>query len=222
MNELLFAIIIIITILVVECLSRLFGKRGLLFSIVILDMLSLIFSFKITEIFKLTINLGILPFIATLTAVYIYTLKCNPKDIKKIENICLCTNITIAILLVIMNYMVPAITETISINVQGVFERNYKILILFPFIMYLSQYLTVKLYTFVNQLQPNISMCIILTYIITALIYTLIFYLLGYIKVLSVQNSLYIGVSTYIVGLILTTINVIYINIFIKNKKVLK
>ena len=115
-----------------------------------------------------------------------------------------------------------ATETTISINIQGTFEHNYKILILFPIMMFLSQYLIAKLYYFVSQIQSNIPICIILTYIITALIYIIIFYIIYYIKVLSLSDSLYIGLSTYIVGLIVTIINIVFINLIVNSKKVLK
>lgn len=222
MNELLFIIIVLLTFLTISCLSKIYGKQGLIYALIVLDIISFVLSFKIIEVFRLNINLGIVPFISTSSIIYIYLIKYGLKDIKKNEMICLYTNVTIAILLMIMNYMIPAITETISINIQGTFEHNYKILILFPIMMFLSQYLIAKLYYFVSQIQSNIPICIILTYIITALIYIIIFYIIYYIKVLSLSDSLYIGLSTYIVGLIVTIINIVFINLIVNSKKVLK
>ena len=222
MNELLFIIIILLTLLTIFCLSKLYGKQGLTYSLIVLDIISFILSFKIIEVFRLNINLGIVTYISTLSIIYIYTIKYGSKETKKNEKICLYTNIIIAFLLLIMNYIIPAITETISINIQGTFEYNYKILIIFPIIMFLSQYLITKVYIFVSEIQSNIPICIILTYIITALVYIIIFYILCYIKVLSISDSLYIGLSTYIVGLIITIINIVFINYIVNSKKVLK
>lgn len=222
MNEILFIIIILLTLLTIFCLSKLYGKQGLTYALIVLDIISFILSFKIIEVFRLNINLGIVPYIGTLSIIYIYTIKYGPKEIKKNEMICLYTNIIITILLLIMNYMIPAITETVSINIQGTFEYNYKILIIFPIMMFLSQYLITIVYNFVSKIQSNIPICIILTYIITALVYIIIFYILCYIKVLSISDSLYIGLSTYIVGLIITIINVVFINYIVNSKKVLK
>ena len=222
MNELLFKIIILLTLLTIFCLSKLYGKQGLIFALIVLDIISFLLSFKIIEVFRLNINLGIVPYIGTLSIIYIYLIKYGPKEIKKNEMICLYTNIMLALLLVIMNYMIPSITETVSINIQGTFEYNYKILIIFPTMMFLSQYIITKLYNFVSQIQSNIPICIILTYIITALVYIIIFYILCYIKVLSISDSLYIGLSTYIVGLIITIINIVFISYIVNSKKVLK
>lgn len=222
MNEILFITIILLTMLSIFCLLKLYHKQGLIYALTILDIITFILSFKIIEVFRLNINLGIVPYIGTLTTIYLYLIKYGSKEIKKIEFLCLYTNLTIALLLVIMNYMIPAITETISINIQGTFEHNYKILLFYPIMMILSQYLITKLFTFVSQIQSNISISIILTYIITALVYVILFYMVCYIKVLTIADSLYIGLSTYIVGLIVTIINVIFINSILNSKKVLK
>ena len=222
MNELEFVLLIILTLSIIYFLPTTLGKQGLYFSILILNAVAFITNFKIIEVLKLNINIGIIFFVATLSIVYIYIIKYGAKDLKKIELMCLFTNIIVALLLVIMNFFVPSITETISINVQSVFEYNYKILILYPPIMLITQYLITKLYLFVSTIQNNIMVNIILTYIITAIVYVIIFYLLGYLKVLSVYDSLYIGLSTYIIGLIVTIINSIFVNYFVKSKKVLK
>ena len=124
-------------------------------------------------------------------------------------------------MLVIMNFFVPAITETISINMQGTFEYNYKILIAYPIVVLISQLVTSKLYCLLTKIQDNISISIALTYIITALIYTVIMYAISYIDIIDIQYSLFLGISTYILGLAITILNIVFINI-INNKKVIK
>ena len=117
-----------------------------------------------------------------------------------------------------MNYFIPAITETVSINMQGTFEYNYKILIVYPLIMLLGQYTVTKLYKLISSLQRNTSICITLTYIITGLIYTIVFYLLAYINILEISYSIFLGISTYIIGIPITLINLLLINYSTKKK----
>ena len=71
------------------------------------------------------------------------------------------------------------------------------------------------------MIQDNIPICVTLTYIITALLYTVIFYAISYINILEIKYSLFLGISTYILGLPLTIINIFLIN-HIANKKVIK
>lgn len=222
MNELIFLILIGITIFTTYILYKIFDKRGLYFSLVILNIITFILSFKIIEILKLNINLGIVPFVGTLSIFYIFIIKYGNKEIKELQKISLFVNIIAAIFLVIMNYFIPAITETISINIKDTFIYNYKILFIYPIIMFLSQYLTVKLCIFVSNIQNNKAICILLTYIITALLYTVINYVISYVKIIAIKDSIYIGVSTYIIGLVITTIYIIFIHYVFKSKKVIR
>lgn len=221
MEEIITIILVLLTLLIIFCLYKMLDKRGLYFGLVMLTIISFVLSFKISYIFKMNINVGIIPLISTFTIIYIFLTKYNAKETKNLLLITLCSNITVALLLAIMNYFIPAITETISINMQGTFEYNYKILISYPIIILVSQLVTIKLFELLRQLQDNISVSIILTYIITGLLYTVLSYVLAYINILEMRYSLFLGVSTYILGIAITIINIIFINI-INKKKVIK
>lgn len=221
MEEIITIILILLTLLTIYCLYKMLDKRGLYFSLVIMDLISFVLSFKISYIFKMNINLGIIPLIASFTIIYIFLTKYSAKETKNLLLITLYSNITASILLTIMNFFIPAITETISINMQGTFEYNYKILIVYPIIVFLSQYVTSKLYNLLMQIQDNTSIGITLTYIITGLLYTLILYALVYINILEIKYSLFLGLSSYILGLAITIINIIFIY-NLRSKKVLK
>lgn len=221
MEAIILIVLIFLTMLTTFCLFKMFDKRGLYFSLVIMNLITFVLSFKIIYIFKINLNLGIIPLIASLSIIYIFVSKYGYKETKNLLLISLYSNITLGILLITMNYFIPAITETISINMQGTFEYNYKILIVYPIIMTLSIYIVIKLYELISALQKNTKVCIMLTYIITGLVYTIIFYVLSYLNVLEIQNSLFLGVSTYIVGIPIQIINLFLINNLI-NKKVIK
>lgn len=221
MEELIAIILIVLTLIIIFCLYKMFDKRGLYFSLVIMDLIAFVLSFKITYVFKMNINIGIIPLIATFSILYIFLTKYSNKETKNLLTITLYSNITAALLLVVMNFFIPAITETISINMKGTFEHNYKILILYPIITLLSQLASVKLYGLLQQIQDNTSISIALTYIITGLLYTVVMYALSYINILEIQYSLFLGISTYILGLALTIINIAFINFF-NPKKVIQ
>ena len=220
MEELIALILIVLTLLIIFCLYKMLDKRGLYFSLVIMDLIAFVLSFKITYVFRMNINIGIIPLIATFSILYIFLTKYSSRETKNLLTITLYSNISAALLLIIMNYFIPAITETISINMQGTFEHNYKILILYPIITLLSQLASVKLYGLLQQIQDNTSISIALTYIITGLLYTVVLYALSYINILEIQYSLFLGISTYILGLALTIINIFFIN-FLNQKKVI-
>ena len=221
MEEIIVIILILLTLLSIFCLYKIFDKRGLYFSLVMFDLIAFVLTFKITYVFKMNINIGIIPLISTFTILYIFLSKYNIKETNNLLKITLFANITTALLLIVMNYFIPIITETISINMKGTFEHNYKILLAYPIITYLSQLISIKLYGLLQQIQDNVSISMILTYIITGILYTIVMYILSYINILQIPQSLFLGVSTYILGIAVTLINVIFINILDK-KKVIK
>jgi len=220
MEEIIVLILIVLTLLSTFCLYKMLDKRGLYFSLVIFDLIAFVLSFKITYVFKMNINIGIIPLISTFSIIYIFLTKYNKQETNNLIIITLLSNITAALLLTVMNFFIPAITETISINMKGTFEYNYKILILYPIITLISQFASIKLYGLLQQIQDNTSISIALTYIITGLLYTVVMYAISYINLLPIQYSLFLGVSTYILGLAITIINILFIN-FLNQKKVI-
>ena len=186
-----------------------------------MNLIAFVLSFKISYVFKMNVNLGIIPIISSFTIIYIFLNKYSHKETKNLLMISLYSNITVALLLTVMNFFIPAITETISINMKGTFEHNYKILIAYPIILIISQLATTKLYGLLKQLQDNTPVAIGLTYIMTGLIYTLLFYIISYIDILEVRFSLFLAISTYILGIAITIINILFIYILDK-KKVLR
>lgn len=221
MDEIILLILILLTMLTTYCIHKMLDKRGLYFCLIILNLVTFALSFKITYVFKLNINTGIIPLIASMTVIYLFLTKYGYKENKNIILISAISNITASLLIVVMNYFLPAITETISINMQGTFEYNYKILIVCPIIIFLSQIIVIKLYELVQKIQDNIPICITLTYIITGILYTIVFSILSYINIMEIKFSLFLGLSTYIIGLPLSIINSFLVNYIVK-KKVIK
>lgn len=221
MEEIITIILVLLTLLTIFCLFKMLDKRGLYFGLVMMDLIAFVLSFKISYIFKMNINIGIIPLIASFTIIYIFLTKYNAKETKNLLLISLYANITVSMLLAVMNFFIPAITETISINMQGTFQYNYKILIAYPIIMLISQLATAKLYGLLRQLQDNILISTALTYVITGLLYTVVLYLISYINVLDIRYSLFMAISTYILGIAITMINILFIH-FLFKKKVIK
>lgn len=219
MEEISLLIMILLMLITIFCLYKILDKRGLYFSLVIMNLLSLVLTFKISYVFKLNVNLGIIPLLASFSIIFIFLIKYGYKEIKNLILISLYANIITSMFLIIMNYFIPAITETISINMKGVFEYNYKILIAYPIIIAISEYITTKLFELIKNLQNNNILCIMLTYIITGIIYTVILYILSYLKTINISNSIFIGISSYIISLPIMLINSIFIN-YLTSKKV--
>ena len=221
MEELIVISLILLSLAIIYCFDKVFQKQGLYYALVLLNLISFVLTFKIAYILRTNINIGIIPLLASFAIIYIYIVRYGNKEKNNIISISIYSNITFAILLAIMNFCIPTLTETISINIKATFETNYKILILYPIIVLISQYAITKMYILVSKIQNNIFLSVILTYIITALIYTIIFILFAYIKVLTIKDSIFVGVSTYIFGLIINLLITIFIY-YVTKKKVKK
>lgn len=221
MSEIILIIMLLLSLFIIYSLYKMFAKEGIYYSTILLSIIGFVLAFKISPVLKMDINLSIISFISIMTNMYIYILKYGKKEVNKIIYLTLYGNIMIMLLLIITNYFIPTITETISINMKDTFEYNYKILFCYPIIVYLSQYASVKLFSLVSRIQNNILISIVLTNIITSLIYTVLFLLISYINILSFRDSIFVSVSTYIIGFLISMIAIPFI-LFITGKKVIK
>lgn len=219
MNSIIIVLLLIlVSLLLIYSMYKIYDKRGLYFSLVIMNIMSFILSFKIIKIFSLNINLGLIPMISIFTIIYIIINKYSIKDKKNILSLSLYTNIITSILILITNYFIPTVSETISISIKGTFEYNYKILILYPIIILLSQYIIIKLFNYLKEIQSNIIINITLTYITTGLVYTLVFYLIAYNNLIDIKNTIFMGVSSFLIGIIITLLNTLIIDLIFKKK----
>ena len=218
MDEIILLILISLSMLTTYCLYRMQEKKGLYFSLILMNILTFILTFKVTTILKININCSIINMIPVFTIIYLLLSKYSYKEARNIILFTLYSNIITAILIAIMNRYVPAVTETISINMQATFEYNCKILIIYPVIMIISEYIIIKIFKLINDIQNNQYVSIILTYILTGILYTVIFCILSYINILEIRYSLLVGVSTYIIGIFITIINLLLFK-YIYDKK---
>mgnify|MGYP004460760603 FL=1 len=220
MNEIILAVILIISLMSIYCLYKIFDKMGLYYSLIIFIGTAIITSFKIMKIFNFNLNINILFLICIMTIIYIILAKYNTKELNNIIKVSCITTIFSALIVLLLGYYIPSINSTIAINIKSTFIHNYKVLIALPITLLGGIIATTKLYQFISKLQDNIYINIVLTYIITGLIYTVIFQIFGYLNVIKIYNSIYIGLTSYLFGLIITIIQLFTINLILKQKKV--
>ena len=132
MNEFILIIILFITMFTTYLLYKIYEKRGLFFAIVFQNIISFILSFKIVTILKLNINLGIVSILSVLTIMYLFMIKYGKKEINELIKISLYTNVLIAIFLTMINYFIPTLTETISINIKDTNQKDTTTALLSP------------------------------------------------------------------------------------------
>lgn len=220
MNEIILAVILIISLMSIYCLYKIFDKMGLYYSLIIFIGTAIITSFKTMKIFNFNLNINILFLVCIMTIIYIILAKYNIKELNNIIKVSCITTIFSALIVLLLGYYIPSINSTIAINIKSTFIHNYKVLIVLPITLLGGIIATTKLYQFISKLQDNIYINIVLTYIITGLIYTVIFQIFGYLNVIKIYNSIYIGLTSYLFGLIITIIQLFTINLILKQKKV--
>ena len=92
MNSIIIVLLLIlVSLLLIYSMYKIYDKRGLYFSLVIMNIMSFILSFKIIKIFSLNINLGLIPMISIFTIIYIIITKYSIKDKKTILSLSLYT-----------------------------------------------------------------------------------------------------------------------------------
>lgn len=211
MEEIILLVLIALSLFIIYALYKILDKQGLYYSLIMLDLLAYILTFKITTVLKMNINIGIVPLISSFTCLYLILIKYGNKNIKNIFKITFLSNVVFGLLLTTTNYFFPSLTDTISKSIEETFITNYKLLILFPIVVFSGQYVINKIYGYVTDVQNNIFLATMLSYIISAIIYIIFYYLIGYINILTIRDSLYLGVTTYITGIIVTIINIAFI-----------
>ena len=211
MEEIILLVLIALSLFIIYALYKILDKQGLYYGLIMLDLLAYILTFKITTVLKMNINIGIVPLISSFTCLYLILIKYGNKNIKNIFKITFLSNVVFGLLLTTTNYFFPSLTDTISKSIEETFITNYKLLILFPIVVFSGQYVINKIYGYVTDVQNNIFLATMLSYIISAIIYIIFYYLIGYINILTIRDSLYLGVTTYITGIIVTIINIAFI-----------
>ena len=218
METLVILIMICLSLLIIYLFDKFFEGKGLIWAMILLNLIAFAMSFKIANIYHSNINCSIIPEVGLFGALYLYLIKYDEKNIKKIIMPTILSCVFFSLMMIISLYYIPSITETISINMELAIKNNIKILGIYPIMIAISQYFTSKLVTMLKKIKTNNYLIMLLTYIITSTIYSIVCYLLCYINVLSVKEAIFLGVSTYILGLIITTIESLFIYLYTVKK----
>lgn len=222
MNILIYICILILVTIYIHLMKKLLNNQGLLISLFTLNILSFILSFKLIKISNFSIIPNSITYISIYTIIYLLLEKCKKKEVKKIIYINLISNLIIGILLYIMSYYTQSIMDTTGINMTNVFIKNYRLLISYPIITYISQYLTIPTYLKIKEIYDNKFISTSTTYICIGLVDIILYTLISYYNVYDTKLLIEIILSTYMIRLILTVIHSIYLIIVTSKKKVIR
>ena len=126
-----------------------------------------------------------------------------------------------SILLFLMSYYQESIIDSISINMKNVFATNYRVLITYPIITILSNYLLLFFYQKMKNLYDLPFITTVTTYMVVGLVSNLFFHLGSYFNIFTLKTILELSLSNYMIGLIITVIFSLILP-KIKSKKVIK
>ena len=220
MNMIIYAIILIICMFSIYIFKRLLGDLGLKLVFILMSITSFILTFKYIIMYNFNLNANCITYITMFSCLYLLLETNEKKEIKKLSNANFILNIFSAIILYIMTYHTQSLTDTISINMKNVFFGNARILISFPIITLLSNYLLIAMYEKIKLLYDNMFITTVTTFLLVGIIEGILYTILSYYNILTLKVIIELILSTYMIKLILTVIYSIFLMIITKEKVV--
>lgn len=218
MNELFCTCILILAILSVYLSNKYFDKLGLIILFIVSNILSFILTFKYITLSSLNFNSNSITYVTMFTSLYLLLEQYQKKEVNSIVNLNFIINIFSALMLYIMSIYTQSLNDTISINMTNVFTNNYRILIIYPISLIISQKLLIVIYDKIKKLYDNIFISTVTTYLAVGLIELIIYTSLTYINILSTPTIIKILLSTYMIRLIITVLYSIFLTFILKKK----
>ena len=218
MNYIIFFCILIISILSIYFSKKIAGKLGLTIVLITSNLISLILTFKYIMLSTINVNANSVTYITMFTALYLLLESTNKEEVKKIVNLNFIITIFSSILLYIMSYHVQSLTDTISINMKNVFINNYKILIVYPITILISNYLLIWMYKKIRNLYDVPFITTVTTYLFIGLIESILLYFSVYYKVLNTKVIIKLLLSNYMIKLIITIMYSLLLTLLTRKK----
>lgn len=220
MSEIIFLIITIISMITIPLAYNYLDKKGLYIMLIIMTIVSYLLSFKVLNIWGLSVNANVITTISILEIVYLLI----EKEIKKnhynylfLTIFCL---IATAFAILTTSSYIPSINDTLSTNMKGLFIDNYQILIIFPLLLIITEIISPPIYLNLNQIYQNKIISINLIYMVLGLLNSLIFSFIAYASDPSFLSKLNIALATYFIGLIISILYTPIFNYLTSKKKV--
>ena len=218
MNYLIYLCILIISILSLYLSKKLLGKNGLIFVFITSSVLSLILSFKYVTFSTINASANSVTYVTMFTSLYLLLETVNKKEVKKLTILNFILNIFTSIILYIMSYHVQSLTDSISINMKKVCINNYKILIAYPIVTLITNYLLIWMYKKIRNLYDIPFITTVTTYLFIGLIESILLYFSVYYKVLNTKIIIKLLLSNYMIKLIITIIYSLLLTLLTRKK----
>ena len=139
-------------------------------------------------------------------------------EVKKLSNKNFIISIFTSVILYMMTYHTQSLTDTIGINMKNVFEANSIILLTYPIVTLIANYLLIYMYEKIKKLYDNMFITTVTTFLLVGIIEGIIYTFISYYNILNLKTIIKLILSTYMIKLILTVIYSIYLMIITKKK----
>lgn len=218
MNIIIYLFILIISISSIYIANHFLHKQGLAITLITMSTVSFLLSFKYVTLSTINLNSNCITYVSMLTALYLLLETTNKKETKSIINLNFIINIFTAVMLYMMSNYTQSLTDTISVNMKNIFINNYRILIIYPLTVLLSNYLLIWVYQKIKKLYDNHFITMVTIYLLIGIIEGLIYTFLVYDQILNIKTIILIILSTYMIRLITTIIYSIFLTLLSKKK----
>ena len=220
MSEIIFLIITIISMITIPLAYNYLDKKGLYIMLIIMTIVYYLLSFKVLNIWGLSINANVITTISILEIVYLLIEKETKKNHYNYLFLTIFCLIATAFAILTTSSYIPSINDTLSTNMKGLFIDNYQILILFPLLLIITEIISPQIYLTLNQIYQNKIISINLIYMVLVLLNSLIFSFIAYASNPSFLSKLNIALATYFIGLIISILYTPIFNYLTSKKKV--
>ena len=220
MSEIIFLIITIISMITIPLAYNYLDKKGLYLMLIIMTIVSYLLSFKVLNIWGLSVNANVITTISILEIVYLLIEKETKKNHYNYLFLTIFCLIATAFAILTTSSYIPSINDTLSTNMKGLFIDNYQILILFPLLLIITEIISPQIYLNLNQIYQNKIISINLIYMVLGLLNSLIFSFIAYASNPSFLSKLNIALATYFIGLIISILYTPIFNYLTSKKKV--
>ena len=185
-----------------------------------MTIVSYLLSFKVLNIWGLSISANIITTISILEIVYLLIEKETKKNHYNYLFLTIFCLIATAFAILTTSSYIPSINDTLSTNMKGLFIDNYQILIIFPLLLIITEIISHPIYLTLNQIYQNKIISINLIYMVLGLLNSLIFSFIAYASDPSFLSKLNIALATYFIGLIISILYTPIFNYLTSKKKV--
>ena len=220
MNGLIFLLLFIICTGLIYIVHRYFGKHEFYLLAVIYSIISFILSFKIINIFGLSINMSIIFSSGLLMTLYYFINRYNYNEVKKYIIVIMISTICFEVILLLGAIMLPSIYDENIVLLKELIFSNFPIMIIYPVGLLITLLLSSYSFKQLKEVKNNKIFKNILALIGIIFIDVFVFIYFSYTIIINFSDSLSIAMDNYFIKIIIIIFMYFLINKLMKIKKV--